>query len=60
MELQTVFFKLYYNEAKLKTFYKIFSDWKFYLNMAGSELPMMPIEKLSQTLENATESLVAG
>jgi hypothetical protein len=39
-------------------FLNIFLDWKFYLNLAGSELPLVSIEQMSQILENAPGSII--
>jgi hypothetical protein len=38
----------------------ILLDWKFYLNLAGSELPLVSIERMSQILENAPGSITYG
>jgi hypothetical protein len=38
----------------------LFSDWKYYLNTAGSELPMVPIDRISETLTNLNESITPG
>ena len=36
----------------------IFTDWKFYLNLAGSEMPLMSIESMSKVLKNASSSII--
>ena len=36
----------------------IFTDWKFYLNLAGSEMPLVSIESMSKVLKNARSSII--
>ena len=33
-------------------------DWKFYLNLAGSEMPMVSIEDMSDRLKESASSIV--
>jgi len=33
-------------------------DWKFYLNLAGSELPMVTIEEMTERLRKSPDSIV--
>ena len=36
------------------------ADWKFYLNLAGSELPMVSLEKLTEVLEETPSKIFQG
>ena len=35
-------------------------DWRYYLNTAGSELPIVPVERISEVVKNLDDSITPG
>ncbi len=45
------------NKDQVMILFAFMTEWKFYMNIAGSELPLLTVEKLGQRLkENIVES----